>query len=140
MHKEQIITGWLEWCSLPQLKIKALQVKLDTGAYSSSLHATNIKQYIKDDVEMVSFSTYSGHRKIKCITPLYNKKLVRTSNKEQEVRLFIRTKIKIGTMEKTIRVNLTNRNKLRNNMLLGRNAMRNLLVDPRERFVHGKPS
>jgi hypothetical protein len=38
------IIGRREWASLPEFGLKNVEVKIDTGAYSSSIHASLIEE------------------------------------------------------------------------------------------------
>ena len=52
--KEKITIGWQEIISLPQLGIPAIEVKIDTGAKTSSLHAENI-EFFNDEGEDIYY-------------------------------------------------------------------------------------
>lgn len=43
--KNKVVIGRLESIGLPELGIDALQVRVDTGAKTSSLHVDNIKNF-----------------------------------------------------------------------------------------------
>ena len=54
MKKE--IIGRLETVDLPTWNIKEIEAKIDTGAYSSSLHCHNIEEFEKNDTNWVRFN------------------------------------------------------------------------------------
>ena len=54
----KIIIGRLESIALPALAINDLQVRVDTGAKTSSLHVDNIKKSILDGVHSVTFDIH----------------------------------------------------------------------------------
>ena len=44
-YLDKPIVGTLELCDLPQLSIRSLNVRVDTGATTSSLHVDNIEEF-----------------------------------------------------------------------------------------------
>jgi hypothetical protein len=64
---------------------------------------------------------------------------VRSSNGQQEWRYVIRTRLLLGGLDFPIELTLTDRSNMRHPMLLGRRAMRRLLVAPGAAFLHGEP-
>jgi len=50
-----IIVGSEEWCGFESLGIPAIKARVDSGAKTSSIQATNIKVFIKGAQEWVKF-------------------------------------------------------------------------------------
>ena len=49
------IIGNQEWCGFPDLKTPAIRARIDSGARTSSIHASDIKIFSKEGEEWVSF-------------------------------------------------------------------------------------
>ena len=54
------VIGLREWINLPELGIIGLRAKIDTGASTSSLHASDIQPFQKDGEDWVRFTAYLG--------------------------------------------------------------------------------
>ena len=44
----KIIVGSEEWCSFPDIGLPAIKARVDSGAATSALHATNIVAFDRD--------------------------------------------------------------------------------------------
>jgi len=135
------LIGWREWVGLPDLGIKKLKVKVDTGARTSALHAFSVETYTKDDgIEWVKFGIHpkqhSNEVEVFCHAPVLDKRHVRDSGGHQTERIVIGTDVQLGTARTRIELTLTARDDMLFRMLLGRTAMRGLyLVDPGRSFL-----
>lgn len=139
---KRITIGWEEWCSFPDLGLPAIKCKTDTGATLSAIHAKKIKTFMKDDVEWVSFQvsplTSNRKLKIKCQAKVLKRKTVTSSNGMREHRIVIKTNLQLGVRIYSIYVTLTDRSKMTYRMLLGREAMKYMIIKPRASFLLGK--
>lgn len=128
------IIGRLEIVDLPKWDIKEIEAKIDTGAYSSSLHCHNIKEYEKNGAKWVKFNLLDPEH------PSYNERLfslpvsdireVKSSNGQTELRVFVKTKIIFFNKEHDIELSLTNRSEMKYPILVGRKFLKNkFLVD-----------
>ena len=137
---DRILVGALELCDLPELGINDLQMRVDTGAATSSLHVDNIEEYMDGDKPRVRFDIHPDvHNVEKVITAtarLSGKKVVKSSSADKEKRLVIKTAINLGGQTWKIKLTLTDRSAMSNLMLLGREAMQDrILVDPSHEFI-----
>jgi len=137
-----IIIGWQEWCSLPNLAIPAIKIKIDTGARTAALHAENIEIHERKSGSFVHFLVYPIQRNNTiirhCKVPLAGQRAVMSSTGHKEIRYSIKTPIVLADRTWMIDVTLTNRDPMRFRMLLGRAALRGLLIDPKKRLLLGK--
>lgn len=114
------VIGRLQEVSLPDFQLPSLTAKIDTGAYTSSLHC----QIVSTDDKWVEFHVLDpSHPQFIDIpnrVPLVELKQVTSSNGTSELRPVIQTRIKIGTEEFDIFLTLTDRSEMRYPILLGR--------------------
>jgi ribosomal protein S6--L-glutamate ligase len=132
-----------EWCALPDLGVAAVLARVDSGAKTSSLHATEIKTFDRDGQAWVSFVLHplqnDGRLALRCESPVIDSRVVKSSSGERERRFVIRTQCHLGGRSWPIEVTLTNRDSMDYRMLLGREAMNGqLLVDPEHSCLLGE--
>lgn len=132
--------GWREVIELPGLGVKAIRVKVDSGARTSALHAEDIEFFHRGGKAKVRFTIVpdpkKSHRKQKKEAELIEKRMVRSSIGVSTHRPVVETLIKIGDEEWPIEVTLVNRDLMGFPMLLGRTAIRDrFLIDPGRSFL-----
>lgn len=140
---DKLTVGALEECDLPELNITALNIRIDTGAKTSSLHVDNIVTEDREGVEWVSFDIHPDihnvERVVRRSAPVKQQRTIKSSNAEKEQRKVIDTTITMGGESWQIEVTLTDRSSMSYLMLLGREAMlTRILVDPSEEYLLGK--
>jgi hypothetical protein len=137
--------GWREWVSLPDLGVKELKAKVDTGADNSSLHAFDIERYEEDGRQMVRFDIHPRQRKrkpsISCVAEVAGERMVKNPGGRAERRPVIRTTLIVAGEEFEALINLTTRDEMTFRMLLGRRSVRrNFIVDPGRSYLWERPS
>lgn len=139
---QKVIVGSEEWCALPQLKVPAIKVRVDSGAKTSALHAEQITPFEKDGEKWVKFFIHPIQKTVKnaisCEAKIIDRRIIKSSTGTRENRYVINTEISLGDQTWTIELTLTNRDSMGYRMLLGREAMAGrLIVDPDEHFHFG---
>lgn len=143
---EQLIIGWREWVSLPQLGLPAVKAKVDTGARTSAIHARDIKRVKRDGgQDWVEFTVQPIQRDAsierRCEAPLLDIRRVTDSGGHAADRFFIATELQLGSLSRTIEITLSQRDDMLFRMLLGRTAMvPGVQVDPSQSFTCGRVS
>ena len=138
--RKKKIAGWREWVALPDLHIKRIKAKIDTGARTSALHAEKITPFTKDGAAYVRFVVHPLQRKKKpartCVALVIDHRRIMDSGGRPEERYVVRTTLAVGQSRWPVELSLTNRDQLGFRMLIGRQALRRrYVVDPARSFV-----
>ena len=115
--------GWREWVFLPSYNDFKLKAKIDTGARTSAIHATNIQIYRKNGSEMVRFQIYQSQSFLDIDTELISYKKIKSSFGQTETRPTVHMKIQIGAEIWPTEITLAQRAKLTYPMLIGRSTL-----------------
>ncbi len=143
-QRRQLLTlGWREWVQLPELGLRNIKAKVDTGARSSALHAFEVEPFDDDGVSSVRFKIHPNQRDndtvVVCTAVLIDERMVRDSGGHSEKRWVIETPIRIGKQAWSVECTLTSRDDMLFRMLLGRSAIKNrAVVDPSRSYLAGK--
>ena len=133
--RQRPLIGWREWAAFPDLGIERINAKIDTGAKTSAIHAFKLKEVLIDGVPHVEFYLHPRRRRRKpeifCCAPVADKRLIRSSNGQEEERYVIETRLRLGDRLWKIELTLTNRDAMGYRLLIGRDALRRkFLIDP----------
>lgn len=134
------IIGCEEWLSLEDIKIPAIKARVDSGAKTSAIQASNIKRVTRNGEAWVTFDVNpiqdNLSLNVSCESKVIDTRIIRSSSGESQKRYVIKTKLKLGPDEFEIELNLADRDGMEYRMLLGREAIINrYLVDASKSFV-----
>jgi hypothetical protein len=137
------IIGWREWIELPDLNIRRIKAKIDTGARSSAIHVFDLEEFVKDKSAWIRFKLHPRQRKVvpvhSCEAKILDYREIRSSSGITTRRPVIETTLKILGLNLNIELSLANRDQMGFRMLLGRQAFRQyFLVDPSKSYCNGK--
>lgn len=126
--------GRKEKIDLKEWGISGVTAKIDTGAYTSSIHceyAREIQDGLKKVLHFIVLSPGHKHYKNQIIsTENFTQKKVKNSFGHTETRYKVVTKIGLWGMEYETEFTLSERSKMKNPILLGRKALKGkFLID-----------
>jgi predicted deacylase len=136
--------GWVERVSLPNLGVDRLRAKIDTGARTSALHVTRMTTVGATDdphrrpILELTLPAGSKHGAPPATVRVVVRDhvLVKDTSGRTERRPVIETTLRLGTLERRIRVTLTNRGDMLFPLLIGRTALgAGVVVDPTRRLL-----
>lgn len=137
------ILGRSDRVDLPELGLTDIHAKIDTGAYTCSLHCSSAK-VVEGILEFVLLDhehpEFTGK---KYTFKKFSRREVKNSFGEGEQRFVIKTTVKIHRRTIRAEFSLSDREKLRFPVLLGRKILRNrFLIDVTEKDLsyHNKKS
>ncbi len=133
------ILGRSDRVDLPGLGLTNIHAKIDTGAYTSSLHCSTAQvadgklEFILLDEEHPEFTG------MKFVFKKFTQREVKNSFGEAEMRFVIKTTIKVHNQTINAEFSLSDRDKLRFPVLLGRKILRHrFLIDVTEKDLSFK--
>ncbi|HET6379162.1 MAG TPA: ATP-dependent zinc protease [Methylocella sp.] len=142
VQKEPLTIGWREWAALPELNVRAIKAKIDTGARTSALHAYRIEPFRRAGALWLRFELHPLQRSdamtVACEAPAIDERMVKNSGGGTERRYVIRTLLKLGDEAWPIELALANRDQMGFRMLLGRTALEGrALIEPGRSYLLG---
>jgi len=143
MKQSKIIIGWREWLALPDLGVRAIKAKIDTGARTSALHTFGLKSFEEDGILKVKFRIHPLQLRtdvsVNCVADVVDRRRVTSSDGQREMRYVITTSVVLGDFTWPVEMTLTNRDSMRFRMLLGRAAISGrMVVDPAKSYLSGR--
>jgi len=141
--RNKVEIGWCEMVDIPSLGLSQVHAKMDTGAVTSSIHATRIKPISRDGKPYVEFwfRLNSSEKPKRYEALLVDRRMVRSSNGEKQDRYVISAQFCFGKLCWNGQLTLANRRSMAFPLLIGRRTLRRgFLVNSGRRWVLGKPA
>lgn len=144
-HFDKRTIGRRERIDLPELNLQHIPAKVDTGAYSCSIHAEEIKISLENGQEfldvMLIGANWEGFRGQWQRFEKWKQKKVKNSFGNAELRYMFRTTIRLFGQDYQTDFTLSNRERMTYPILLGRKFLKNrFIVDVSEvDLVKNKP-
>lgn len=131
------ILGRSDRVDFPKLGLENIHAKVDTGAYTCSLHCSSA-QVVKGKLEFVLLDEeHPEFTGMKFTFKKFTQREVKNSFGEAEMRFIIKTTIKIFDRRIRAEFSLSDREKLRFPVLLGRKILRNrFLIDVTQKDLY----
>lgn len=128
--KPKQIIGMTDLVDFPDLGLFDVQAKVDTGAYTSSLHCKDVRLVKSGVRRILSFLLIdkNGEEERPYYSDQFSQRMIRNSFGVAEKRYVIKTRIIL--FGRTIRAEFTlaDRENLKNPVLLGRKLLRNRFI------------
>jgi hypothetical protein len=128
------IIGRVDKADFPELKLQNINIKVDTGAFTSSIHCHHVKEIELNGEKHIEFELLDpSHTKYKdkiFKVKKYNIKNIKSSFGHIEQRFIIKTIIVIFDQEYPIELSLSERSDMKVPILLGRKFLnKRFMVD-----------
>tara|TARA_R110000787_G_scaffold210882_6_gene320645 strand:+ start:16011 stop:16448 length:438 start_codon:yes stop_codon:yes gene_type:complete len=120
----KITIGRIDKGDFPELELSDIDIKIDSGAYTSSIHCANIEEITVNNIKFIKFTLLDSEH------PLYNNKVfssknytirvVKSSNGATEERFAVKTEITLFNKTFAIDLTLSERSDMKFPVLIGR--------------------
>lgn len=127
LMKNKFLLGRTDYADFPELGLENIAVKIDSGAYTSSIHCHQIEEIITENSRTIKFNlldpSHGNYNDKEFTFSNYKKKSIKSSNGQYEFRFVIKTKIILFNIEYPIELSLTERGEMKYPVLLGRKLL-----------------
>ncbi|HEX3896012.1 MAG TPA: RimK/LysX family protein [Rudaea sp.] len=141
MH-DLIVIGWREQLALPDLGLRTLKAKIDTGARTSALHVAWLEEVQREGETWLRFAVDTLRHRAPptiCEARATDRRNVTDSGGNTAARWFIRTTVGLADKYFDAEINLTDRRNMMFPMLVGRTALSGrFIVNPSQSYLHGR--
>lgn len=139
----KVTIGRVDKADFPEFQLRDIDLKIDSGAYTSSIHCSNILETTIDGQSYLKFTLldpkHSFYNNTEFSTKNYHKKLVRSSNGLAEKRFVIKTRIFIFNEVFDIYLTLSERTEMKYPVLLGRKFLnKKFIIDTAKKNISYK--
>lgn len=133
--KEKKIIGRKDFADFPELGIQNIAIKIDTGAYTSSIHCHDIKELEINGIKHIQFQlldpSHDLYNNKHYTTSNYTLKNIKSSTGHSEKRFIIKTIIQLFNNKYPIQLSLSERGEMKYPVLIGRKLLSGkFIVDP----------
>jgi hypothetical protein len=136
------LIGRREFVDFPTLGLFGIEAKVDTGAYTSAIHCTDISVKQEEDKQVLCFKLFDQshpeyfekvHR-----FENFSQKVIKNSFGEIEERYIIKTLVKLGKKKIMSTLSLSDREGMRFPVLIGRRLLKGkFIVDVNQIHTQG---
>ncbi|HQQ93389.1 MAG TPA: RimK/LysX family protein [Bacteroidia bacterium] len=127
-HKLRLL-GRHEYVDFPNLNLMGMEAKIDTGAYTSSLHCESIELKTENGQNVLYF-TLEQDQHLPHRFEDYEVRKIKNSFGEMEERFVIKTPVHIGHRTILSSISLSNRDNMKYPVLIGRRILKGrFLID-----------
>ncbi len=130
--REKLIIGRREEANLPDFGLFHVDVKIDSGAYTSSIHVSYCKETLIDGLPVLEVifldekhSAFNGEKQL---FDVYRLKKVKSSTGQEQLRYFISSKIELLGRKIKTEFSLTERRGMKYPILIGRKLLNNRFI------------
>lgn len=139
----KITIGRIDKADFPEFQLREIDVKVDSGAYTSSIHCANIEETSDKGTPFIKFTLldeeHPFYNQKEFSTKNFTKKFVKSSNGLAEERFVIRTKIFIFNETFDISLTLSQRSEMKYPILLGRKFLnKKFIIDTSKKNISHK--
>lgn len=132
--KQKIVIGRKDIADFPELELENIAVKIDTGAFTSSIHCHQIEELEHNGNKVIRFQLLDeSHEQYKdkvFVFKNFKEKVIKSSTGHAESRFIIKTTIALFGKIYPIELSLSERGEMKYPVLLGRKLLRkNFIVD-----------
>ena len=118
------IIGRIDKADFPELHLQDIDIKVDTGAYTSSIHCHDINEVEVEGEKYIEFMlldpSHPEYKETVFKVKNYKVKAIKSSFGNSENRFIIKTKIMIFNREYPIELSLSERSEMKYPVLIGR--------------------
>ncbi len=139
----KITIGREDKADFPELSLEDIDIKIDSGAYTSSIHCSNIEEILENEKKLIQFTlldpehAFYNNKLFRTLN--YSSKIVKSSNGISEKRFMIQTEIIIFNKEFPIFLTLSERKDMKFPVLLGRKFLnKKFVIDTAKKNLSNK--